>query len=42
MQFHDFTLFVVLPLLTGGSPNAGRQYSVCVGGTGRKKREDNK
>ena len=37
-----FTLFVVLSLFTGGSPNSGRKYSDCVAGTGREKREDNK
>ena len=40
--FHDFTLFVVLSLFTGGSPNTGGKYFACVGGTGREKREDNK
>ena len=36
--FHEFTLFVVLSLFTGGSPNADRKYSACVGGTCREKR----
>ena len=40
--FHNFTLFVILSLFTGGSPNASRKYSACVGGTGREKIEDNK
>ena len=34
MQFHDFTLFIVLSLITAGSPNAGS--------TRCEKREDNK
>ena len=42
VPFHDFTLFVVLSLFTGGSPSAGRIYSAHVGGTGREKRDDNK
>ena len=42
VPFRDFTLFVVLSLFTGGSPNAERKYSACIGGTGREKREDNK
>ena len=42
MPFHDFALFVVLSLFTGGSPNSGRKYSDCVAGSGREKREDNK
>ena len=42
MPFHDFTLFVVLSPFTAGSSNAGREYSACVGGTLREKREDNK
>ena len=41
VPFHDFTLFVVLPLFTGGSPNDSRKYSACVGRSNRKKREDN-
>ena len=42
VPFYDFTLFVVLSLFTGGSPNARRKYPARVGGTGREKREDNK
>ena len=42
VPFHDFTLFVVLSIFTGGSPNAGRILSANVGGTGRENREDNK
>ena len=42
VPFHDFMLFVGHSLFMGGSPNAGRKYSACVGGTGREKREDNK
>ena len=42
VPFHDFTLFVILSLFTGGSPNEGRKYSPCGGWTGREKREDNK
>ena len=41
MPFHDFTLFVVLYLFPAGSPNAGKEYSACVGETRREKREDN-
>ena len=41
VSFHDFTLFVVRSLFTGGSPNAVRKYSALRrGGTGREKRED--
>ena len=36
VPLHDFTLFVVLPLFTGGSPNADRNYFVHVGGTNRE------
>ena len=42
VPFDDFMVFVVLSLFTGGSPNASRKYSACVGETGREKREDNK
>ena len=42
VPFYDLTLFVVLSLFTGGSPNSGRKYSDCVAGSGREKREDNK
>ena len=38
ISFYDFALFFVLSLFKGGSPNAGRIYSGCVGGTGREKR----
>ena len=41
MPFHDFTLFVVHCLFTAVSPNAGRKYSACVGGTDREKSEEN-
>ena len=43
VPFHDFALFVVLSILMGGSPNAGRIYSLCIiGGTVREKIEANK
>ena len=32
VPFHDFMLFVVLSLFTGGSPNASRKYFACIGG----------
>ena len=41
VPFHDFMLFVVLSLFTGGSLKAGRRYSVHVRRTAREKREDN-
>ena len=38
VPFHDFTLFVALSPFSGGSPNACRKYSACVGGTVHEKR----
>ena len=42
VPFHDFMLFVDPSLFTDASPNAGKKYSACFGGTGCEKREDTK
>ena len=42
MQFHDFTLFVVLSLFTGGSPNAEKNILPALGEpAGKRERTTN-